>query len=183
MSRSKDLAFIENQIATLQKSVATIQQTYQTYHAQVSESIREVLEEAGVFEDIKTLESDRDATRAAAQEKVNGIAAQINQLTATQRFLLGRDQAEPDVEPEDQPVQAEDELIEAEAADEEDDEDEAPPAVEVAAGQPRPGKIISEMGMIQQKVDEARAKKAAEEAAQKVSGTKRGKKTPTPPAF
>jgi len=174
MARRTDIAFIEEQIAAGRSTIQSINQKYQAYHEEVGAKVREVLEEAGVFEEVKALETEREETRQKAQAKINRINGQLQQLAATQNFLLQREADAPEVSSEETSSEEALEETPAEApipegmddASEEvemlpvpavEDEGEAQDGTDDET--PAPGTVITEMELIQAQVSEARKKK------------------------
>jgi chromosome segregation ATPase len=158
MSRSTDVAFIENQIAALRGEIQEVQQVYAGYHKEVGQRIRDVLEAAEVYDQVRSLEEVRSGVQQKAQAKANQLQAKINQLAATRQFLLNREEAEPEeVTPtEDTPTE------------------ETPD--EVSENGKAPVKLLTELDVLRQQVQEAQAKKPVETRPEL-------KKVPVPPNF
>ena len=98
MSRAKDITFIEQQIRDFQAQQREIQEKYRTYHDEVTDTIRKTMEDAGVFEKVHALETDRVNVRRDAEGKANQIQVQLNALATTRNFLMGRDAQEAKAE-------------------------------------------------------------------------------------
>lgn len=154
MSRAEDIAFLEGEIAKYQQQLRDIQQAYQKYASDVAQQVRDILVEAGVYEEVHALEMAREKARASAQEKANRIVALLNQRRAALDFLLSRgveDEAPSAPEPEAEPQPEVEEPVSSKS-DFQDLQESLPFA--------RPGQVVSELELIQKQVDENRAKKS-----------------------
>lgn len=129
-SRQKDLAHVEERILSLGQQAREIQENYQRYHSEVHLAIREILEKAGVLEEVNGMEVERVAAGKKADEKIKALTAQAADLQKVRAFLLGREAAEPaaDGEPDENPPEAEEDPEVEDASEEpkitEDAEDE-----------------------------------------------------------
>ncbi len=147
MSRQEDLTYIEKKILSISAEAKRVQQTYQQYHAEVQASVRDILTEAGVWEEVHSMEIERTEASKRADTKIRELQAEAGRLQAVRNFLLGREAetpeqdegavAEPDLDeseetPEkiDEPVpepEPESESESVEPPEEEEDEEEASP--------------------------------------------------------
>jgi len=94
-SRQKDLAHVEAQILKLGEEAQKVQRSYQEYNAKVTARIREILEEAGVWDDVNALETERGEAQQRAQGKLKELTAKSNDLQRVRAFLHGREQEDP----------------------------------------------------------------------------------------
>lgn len=102
MSRVADLALADQQIAAKQAELQKIQKDYITYHDEVSNEIKGILVEAGVYDEVHDMETDRLAVQQKAQAKANAIQADIAKIQAGKDFLLslGSDIADQSTDPQ-----------------------------------------------------------------------------------
>lgn len=89
MSRSDDLGQAERQIAAKQAEIQTIQANYVAYHDEVTATIKDILEEADVYDQIHEMELERLDVQKKAQDKIQGIQQAIAKLNAAKEFLQG----------------------------------------------------------------------------------------------
>jgi hypothetical protein len=95
-SRQKDLAHLEEQILELGAEARSVQGKFQEYNAKVGQRIREILERAGVWEEVNTLERERNEASQKAQAKLQDLDARAKDLQRVRAFLLGREQEDPE---------------------------------------------------------------------------------------
>lgn len=121
MSRGTDLTHVENQLKALDREATQAVQTYQTYHAEVTEAVKDRLTAAGIWDEIHGMELEREAVRQKVDEKVNGLRAEYQKLVTVREFLIQRDKDEKGTpqDPTEDPIEEPD----VEAA-----QDEAPVA-------------------------------------------------------
>lgn len=104
MSRTDDLAQAERQIAAKQAEIQTIQKEYVTYHDEVTATIKGILEDAGVYDQIHEMELERMAVQKKAQEKIQAIQQSLAKLNAAKEFLQGLGQDASKTESPEEPI-------------------------------------------------------------------------------
>ncbi len=116
MSRREDLASAEKRIQGFQDKIKEVHAQYQQYSEDVVASIKGLLVDAGLYDQIHALEVERAETAKAAQDKINSIQQEIAKAAAARDFLLSlgqesseiseiKDAGEPVIEiPEDDPM-------------------------------------------------------------------------------
>lgn len=97
-ARQKDLVFTEQRIQELGAEVQKIQTTYQKYHGEVRDTIRDLLVKAGIWEEVNGLEQERAAAGKRAEERIKKIQGEAQHLQTIRSFLLGREQMDPSAE-------------------------------------------------------------------------------------
>jgi chromosome segregation ATPase len=97
-SRQKDLAHLEEQVLALGSEARGVQEKFQKYNTKVGQRIRQILEKAGVWEEVNALEAERNETSRKAQEKLRDLDTRMKDLQRVRAFLLGREQEDPGVE-------------------------------------------------------------------------------------
>jgi len=103
-SRHEDLTYCETEVQKLRAEAVSIRESFQKYEVEVGQAIREILVEAGVFEEVNKLEEDRQTARQRFQQKLKGLNEQATDLQKIRDFLLGREQEQPGPEPDLKPV-------------------------------------------------------------------------------
>ena len=99
MARQEDLMKVRKDIEAQVEEARGIQTKYQTYAQEVGETIKGILEEAGVFEQVNKLETERQDAAKAAQEKLDAIQTKLNELNTVMRYMEGN------LDPADAPVE------------------------------------------------------------------------------
>lgn len=168
MPRAEDIARIEAQIQNLQEEVKGHVSSFNTYAQEVLQSVREVLREAGVLDEVDALEKGRNEVRATLQEKIKEIQAKANDLLKVREYLLSLPAEEstapvqPVVETPVQPV------VEAPV------QSEAPVQPVVEAPAPKSRKASA---------PKTSAPKAEPKAPAPVEAAPKARKVPVPPKF
>jgi len=96
VSRSDDLAFVEREIGAKTAERNAIAQKYQDYHQKISDCVKAIMVEAGIWEECNQLELGRNKVRQDAQASIDRCNTEIEDLRKVQNFLLGRAGALPD---------------------------------------------------------------------------------------
>lgn len=94
MSRQKDIDKLTREITEKQQELNATAQKAQTYSQEVTESVTAILKKAGVWAEINKLEEDRRQVQQEAQQKINKLQGEINDLNKTRAWLMGQDQAD-----------------------------------------------------------------------------------------
>ena len=97
MSRTEDLAYVEEQLKNFMGERQKIATDYESYNKRISAQIEKILREAGVWDVVNALESGRDTRRTSDQERVNQVGTQIADLEKVRAFLVAREAAEAPV--------------------------------------------------------------------------------------
>jgi hypothetical protein len=138
MARQEDVMKVRKDIEAQVEEAQGIQTKYQTYAQEVGESIKGILEEAGVFEEVNKLELERQEAAKAAQVKIDAVQAKLNELNTVLRYMEGNIEPPeaPAVEAKAEEAPAEEDKAEEASADEaeeapaeEPEAEEAPVAV------------------------------------------------------
>jgi hypothetical protein len=90
--RKADLAHVEAQLKELGDEMRQIQKTYQTYHSEVQDTVKDIMVEAGVFEQVNKLEQERAEAGERAQKKIQALQQKAQDLQRIRAFLVGREQ-------------------------------------------------------------------------------------------
>ena len=132
-TRHEDLSFLGGRIEEVKGEAGQIQNSFAAYDAEVALAIREIMEEAGVWEEVHNLELERKSARGQAEEKIRSLNTQLGDLQKVRLFLLGREKetgngAAPDSgEPSEPSEPSEPDAMEASGG--EDANADAPPEV------------------------------------------------------
>lgn len=101
MARTDDITFIDQRLAAMQEEVNQIGEKFQAYYGEVQQEIVELIQEAGIFEDIQRLELERDEVRKKAEARVAEFQTEADELVKAKGFLMQREGVEaPQVEVE-----------------------------------------------------------------------------------
>lgn len=92
MSRATDLTDIETQIKQMEAEIQSIAVTYQGYHAEVTEAVKERLVAAGLWDEIHGMETEREEVRQRADAKINTLRGKITDLAKVREWMLAREQ-------------------------------------------------------------------------------------------
>ena len=106
MPRTDDIAFIDQRLASMQEEVNQIGEKFQAYHGEVQEQIVELIREAGIFDEVKSLETERDEVRKKAEARIIEFQKEADELVKAKGFLAQREGVEaeaPQVEAEAPP--------------------------------------------------------------------------------
>ena len=111
MSRKDDMAFIDQQLQELQDQIKAIAEEHEAAYGEITEKIQAVIKEAGIFDEIESLEKERGELTQSNQARINDIQSKGQELLRTRAFLEkradGSDEAPADEAPAEE-VAAED---------------------------------------------------------------------------
>lgn len=91
MSREKDVEALDKQIADLEGKLKDTVTKYQDYARGVEATVKEILTDAGVWDEVKGMEDERNETREKAQKKLNEIQQSLTDKRKIRDFLVARD--------------------------------------------------------------------------------------------
>lgn len=97
-TRTQDLAHVEGRIRDLGQEARQVQTTFQTYSTEVHGAIRELLEKAGIWDEVNSLEQERAQAAKRAEDKIKVLNEEAVGLQKVRSFLLGREQMDPSLE-------------------------------------------------------------------------------------
>ena len=127
MARQVDVMKVRKDMEALVEEARGIQTKYQGYAQEVGETIKGMLEEAGIFEPVNKLELERQEANKAAQEKLDAIQTKLNELNTVLRYLEGNLDPEDAAPPAEEAKAEEAPVEEPEAsAEDADAKEEAP---------------------------------------------------------
>ena len=106
MSRKDDMAFIDQQLQELQDQIKAIAEEHEAAYGEITEKIQAVIKEAGIFDEIESLEKERGELLQSNQARINDIQSKGQELLRTRAFLEKRagdpeEEAAPAVEDAD----------------------------------------------------------------------------------
>jgi hypothetical protein len=130
LSRQKDLTHVEDKIRSLGMEAQKVQAAFQKYSTEVHQAIRDLLEKAGVWEEVNSMEVTRAGVAKKAEDKIKVLNAEAQDLQKVRAFLLGRAQEEAVLDEVDEGDESDDAEDAAEAADDAEDAAEAAEADE-----------------------------------------------------
>lgn len=90
MSRAEDLKEVERQIGDLEKDIQSSVETFRKYNEEVTASIRSIMEDAGVWDEVNSLETERSEAQQRLQNKVQQMQNDLQQKRAIKEFLESR---------------------------------------------------------------------------------------------
>ena len=106
MSRKDDMAFIDQQLQELQDQIKAIAEEHEAAYGEITEKIQAVIKEAGIFDEIESLEKERGELTQSNQARINDIQSKGQELLRTRAFLEkrsdGSDEAAADEAPADE---------------------------------------------------------------------------------
>jgi uncharacterized phage infection (PIP) family protein YhgE len=97
MKRTVDVNSVVTQIRALEGSINTVVTQYQTYHAEVAASVKTILETAGVWDEVHAMELEREKIRQQADQKIQGMRAEMEKLAQVHTWLLNQKGEEEDL--------------------------------------------------------------------------------------
>lgn len=130
MSRTQDLTHVDGRLKEIETKLQAIASEYDRYNNEISATIKEVMVEAGVWDEVHSLEMERREEKDKAQAKANALVGEKNELVAVRNFLVAREKTQGgDAAPSGAvpvgDVTAPDTAIQTKAAGEESSEDES----------------------------------------------------------
>lgn len=94
MSRKADLEAIAKQISDQEGVIKSINTSASDYGRDVQATVEQILRDAGVYEEVHTLETERVDFMKKAQDKLNKAQQELQRLQGIQAFLIGRQKLE-----------------------------------------------------------------------------------------
>ncbi len=89
MSRAEDIAKVELELKGLEVEANQIQQNYQSYHMEVAEAVKEILVQAKVWDEIHSMETEREETKKKTEAAINKIREKAGDLVKVRQYLVG----------------------------------------------------------------------------------------------
>ena len=80
MSRKDDMAFIDQQLQELQDQIKAIAEEHEAAYGEITEKIQAVIKEAGIFDEIESLEKERGELTQSNQARINDIQSKGQEL-------------------------------------------------------------------------------------------------------
>lgn len=97
MSRVSDLNLAESEIRDLEQEIQGIVVKYQTYHAEVAATVKDILVGAGVWDEIHDMETEREEVRQRADKKITDLRTKLVDLVKVRDWMVAREDAEKPV--------------------------------------------------------------------------------------
>jgi hypothetical protein len=119
MARKEDLSRIEADITAIREEGADAIAQFNSYSADVMESIRTILTAAGILEEIESMEKERMTVRDSLQKKIDSLNTRLSDLLKVKEYMEGLVIPESPVAadvPEEAPVVVETPAVEVEVA-------------------------------------------------------------------
>ena len=95
MASRDDLARIDQDLNALRLEAKTAVDKFNEYARAVAGQIKEILEEAGVYEEVSSIEKSRDDVRKTLEAKLKGLQEKANELAKIRAYLEKSVDAEP----------------------------------------------------------------------------------------
>lgn len=174
------LASVEQEVAAKQAEIKGIQDTFNDYSNGVNASIRDILTEAGVFDAVHELETERYDVQRKAQAKADVLIAEIKDLEKVHQYLVrhGVTKNGATTAPADDPSEeiADEPTSDVMAA---ADAETVPSDSEATELKEAVAEVVKEV--VPAVVEAAKAEAPSEELLKKVA--KKAPSRPTPPSF
>jgi hypothetical protein len=87
MPSREDLARVDQDIHAIRMEAKAAIDKYNEYAQAVSGQIKEILEEAGIYEEISSIEKSRDGVRKALEGKIKGLQEKVNDLLKIRSYM------------------------------------------------------------------------------------------------
>jgi hypothetical protein len=87
MASRDDLARIEQDFNALREEAKAAVAKFNEYSRAVSEQIKEILDEVGVYEEVSAIEKSRDEVRKTLDGKLKGLQEKANELAKIRAYL------------------------------------------------------------------------------------------------
>lgn len=138
MSREKDVEALDKQVGDLEKKIQTTVTDFQEQARTVSATVKEILTDAGVWDEVFVLETERNQAKDKAQALINELQQELVDKRKIKDFLVARDNIDkrkgdkaPDLDAEPEApklVEDEDKVVDipTEKSDTKSDADDAP---------------------------------------------------------
>jgi septal ring factor EnvC (AmiA/AmiB activator) len=98
MSRTDDMEFIDQQLQELQDQIHAIAEEHQKKYDEMSEQIQAIIRDAGIFDEVSSLEKERAALIESNQALITDIQTKGQDLMRTRAFLEKRADSPADKE-------------------------------------------------------------------------------------
>lgn len=93
MSRTADLTHTQTEIQKIENDIQESLKSWQTYFAEVFATVRGILEDAGVWDDVHNMEREREDVRLKVEQKITALRQQQADLIKVRDFLAAREAA------------------------------------------------------------------------------------------
>ena len=87
MASREDLTRVEQDIHAIRMEAKTAVDKFNEYAKAVAGQIKEILDDAGVFEEVSGIEKSRDDVRKTLEEKLKGLQAKVNDLLKIRAYM------------------------------------------------------------------------------------------------
>ena len=104
MNYAEDITDLDRKINNAKADAQAAVDSYNVYSSQITDSVNDVLRDAGVFEKVRSLEIARSEVRKKVDHKVGRLNAQIGEWSSVRAYMIAKQGPGVLVEPAAEPA-------------------------------------------------------------------------------